>query len=144
MKTYNSFIAESARTGGIPTVNKELKKRFKGTTDTKRKSKMKGPLAAGNIGGVNIPKVKGSDVQKFLQSLGFTTQEVFDDFIDMWKKDNKGITYKATIVSKDNGVEVRLVTHRKGKSSKIFRQDTFDSSQATRDSKFKARSNRYK
>jgi|TARA_B110000495_G_C22912144_1_gene532675 hypothetical protein len=140
MKSYDNFISESL---GIPLINKALKKRFKGTTDISRpsnKSRIKGSI----IGSVSIPKVKGSDVEKFLQSLGYTTEESFDGFIDMFRKD-AGTTYKANIVSSNKSdVVVRLSSHLGGKSSKSFRKDTHDYDQAQKDSKFSGKSPRYR
>tara|TARA_Y100000590_G_C15617044_1_gene976163 strand:- start:797 stop:1222 length:426 start_codon:yes stop_codon:yes gene_type:complete len=141
MKTYNSFISESL---GIPVVNKALKKRFKGTKDVKSTGKKQPKSWGRNAGAVTIPKVKGSDVEKFLQSLGYKTEESFDGFIDMWKRD-KNIVYKANIVSSGSkDVEVRLSSHVQGKSNKSFRKDTHDYDRAQADSKFSGKSPRYK
>lgn len=140
MKTYDSFISENL---GIPAVNKALKKRFRGTTDISRKankSKIKGSI----IGSVSVPKVKGSDIEKFLKSLGFSTEDAFDGFIDMWKKDGNTV-YKANIVSSGSkDVEVRLSSHMQGKSNKSFRKNTHDYDRAQADDKFSGKSPRYK
>ena len=116
MKSYDSFISESL---GIPELNKALKKRFKGTKDVKstnKKTKMRGSI----IGAVTIPKVKGSDVEKFLKGLGYKTGENFDGFIDMYRQDGTS-NYKVNIVSMSGkDVEVRLSTHIKGKSHRSF------------------------
>ena len=139
MKTYDSFISENL---GIPMVNKALKKRFKGTADVKYSGKSS-KIRGSKIGSVSIPKVKGSDVEKFLKSLGFTTEDAFDGFIDMWQR-GSNIVFKANIVSRDGeDVEVRLSSHKQGKSSKSFRKDIHDYDQAEKDQKSKARSNRY-
>ena len=119
MKSYDSFISESL---GIPELNKALKKRFKGTKDVKVPFK-KGRMGGSIIGSVTIPKVKGSDVEKFLQSLGYKTEESFDGFIDMYMK-KSGAVYKVNIVSMSGkDVEVRLSTHTKGKSHRSFHKD---------------------
>lgn len=143
MKSFQEFITESSKT---PVLAKTLKKRFRGTKDvakTDKKVRLRGSI----ISGVTIPKVKGADVEKFLQSLGYKTEENFEGFIDMYMSDFRaGVTHKATIVSNDNfdGVEVRISSHTKGKSSKSFRKDTHDYDQAQKDSKFSGKSPRYK
>lgn len=143
MKSFQDFISEAT---GVPLLAKTLKKRFKGTKDvarTDKKVRVKGSI----ISSVTIPKVKATDVQKFLQSLGYKTEESFEGFIDMYISDYKfNATHKATIVSNDNfdGVEVRVSSHAQGRSNRSFRKDTHNYDQAQRDDKFSGKSPRYR
>ena len=143
MKSFQGFISEAT---GVPLLAKKLKKRFKGTKDvarTDKKVRLKGSI----ISSVTIPKVKPTDVQKFLQSLGYKTEESFEGFIDMYMSDYKSnATHKATIVSNDNfdGVEVRVSSHAQGKSSKSCRKDTFSNQNAINQNKFSGKSPRYR
>lgn len=144
MKTYNNFISEMHNLG-IPYVNKQLKKRFRGTKDVKRNiSTQKKRFNPSHIASVSIPKAKPVDIERFLQSLGFKTEDAFEGFIDMYKWDHS-IAYKANIVSSGTkDVEVRLSSHAQGKSNKSYRKDTHDYDRAQADSKFSGKSPRYK
>jgi hypothetical protein len=105
MKSYTNFLKEAHEE-----TDKALKKRFKGTKDSSKKSG-RAQLRGTKIGSVIIPKVKPSEVRDFLISLGYKVEEEFGGFIDMWYVAYKGKTvYKASIVSNDTNkdIEVRL------------------------------------
>jgi hypothetical protein len=107
MKNYSYFLQEASE---VTETDKALKKRFKGTKDSTKKTG-KSQLRGSKIGSVIIPKVKPSVIRDFLISLGYKVEEEFGGFIDMWYVAYKGkVVYKATIVSNDKSkdIEVRL------------------------------------